>query len=121
MSKRSLFRTPFGSQRVNGSQSMLRSARNHFYTTIPLISKKMCWEKLLLVRSEISGLFPSTLTTDDKYSRQTRENFRQHIQMQISKKPKKFSAFSITFLNLHQILSILKKKKKKTKKTSIVL
>ena len=29
----------FGSQHGNGSQTLLRSAGNHFYTTIPLISK----------------------------------------------------------------------------------
>ena len=37
MSKRPSFMQRFGSQDGNGSQTLLRSARNHFYTTIPLI------------------------------------------------------------------------------------
>ena len=37
MSKRPSFMQRFGSQHGNGSQTLLRSARNHFYTTIPLI------------------------------------------------------------------------------------
>ena len=37
MSKRPSFMQRFGSQHGNGSQTLLRSAGNHFYTTIPLI------------------------------------------------------------------------------------
>ena len=37
MSKRPSFMQRFGSQHGNSSQTLLRSARNHFYTTIPLI------------------------------------------------------------------------------------
>ena len=35
--KKDQFMQCFGSQHVNGSQTLLRSARNHFHTTIPLI------------------------------------------------------------------------------------
>ena len=41
MCKSSRFRTPFGSQRINGSQLPLKPAQDHFYTTVPLI-----WDKL---------------------------------------------------------------------------
>ena len=41
MTKRSLFRQPFGSQRVNGSETLLKSARYHFCTTFHLISDKL--------------------------------------------------------------------------------
>ena len=37
MSKRPSFMQRFGSQHGNGSQTLLRSAGNHFYTNIPLI------------------------------------------------------------------------------------
>ena len=42
----------------------------------------------LLVISEILGLFPNTLTTDDKLSFHNRANLLQAIQMQLSKKQK---------------------------------
>ena len=58
----------------------------------------MSSRNLLLVRSKILGLFIDTLTFDDTYSRQNRENLPQRIQMQLSQKPKTFSEFFISFL-----------------------
>ena len=52
---------------------------------------------MLLVRSEISRQFVSTLTADDEYSRHYKENFQQQVQMQLSQKPKTFSHFFIAF------------------------
>ena len=43
-------------------------------------------------------LFVNTLTTDVKYSCHNRENLPQQNQMQLSQKPKIFSAFFIPFL-----------------------
>ena len=77
-------RQPFGSQRVNGAQTLLRSAGHHFYTTSPLIRDRVSWKKLLLVRSEILGLFVNTLTADVKYSRLNRQNFPQQIDTQLT-------------------------------------
>ena len=34
-SKRSCFRTPFGKQRVNGFQTLLKLARHHYYRIFP--------------------------------------------------------------------------------------
>ena len=59
----------FGRQHVNESQTLLRSVRNHFQTTFPLVSDTGSRERLVLVRSELLGQFVNTLTADSKYSR----------------------------------------------------
>ena len=53
-----------GRQHVNGSQSMLRSARNQFHTTVPLIWERECRKVSVLVRSDLLGHFVNTLTAD---------------------------------------------------------
>ena len=65
---------------------------------------------LLLVTSEILGLFVKTLTADDKYSRHNRENFAQQIQMQLFPKQKTFSQFFIAFPNFPSNFEYLEKK-----------
>ena len=80
MAKRGIFKQTFGSQHVNGSETLLKSARHLFYTT------------------EMLGLSVNTLTAGDKYSRHNRENFPQQIQMHFSQKQNSFSEFSIAFL-----------------------
>ena len=59
----------FGRQNVNGSQTLLKSARNQFHTALPLISYRGSREMLVLVRSELLAQFVNTLTDDYKYSR----------------------------------------------------
>ena len=59
----------FGRQHVNGSQTLLRSARNEFHTTPPLISVKRSSKRLVLVRLELLGQFVNTFAADYKYSR----------------------------------------------------
>ena len=51
-----------------------------------------------LLRSEILGLFVSTLNPKDNYSRHFRKNFAQPIEIILSKKPKIFSSNFIPFL-----------------------
>ena len=46
----------FGSQHVNRFQTLLRSARNDFHTTIPLIWERTSRKMLVLVRSEVLGI-----------------------------------------------------------------
>ena len=58
----------FDSEHDNGSQTLLRSARNNFYTTIPPIWDKTSSNRLVLVRSEILGQLVKTLTADYKHS-----------------------------------------------------
>ena len=52
-----------------------------------------------LVLGEILGVFVNTLTADGKYPVQGCENLQLPIQMQLSKKPKYFSAFFVPFLD----------------------
>ena len=58
----------FDSEHDNGSQTLLISARNNFYTTIPPIWDKMSSNRLVLVRSEVLGQLVNTLTADYKHS-----------------------------------------------------
>lgn len=57
MCKRSCFRTPFGSQRINMSQKLLKSARNHFDPFDWSIRDEMSWNMSLLLRSEMLHFF----------------------------------------------------------------
>ena len=59
----------FGRQHVNGSQTLLRSARNHIHTTHPLILDRQSRKRLVLEGSEVLGQFVKTFTADYKYSR----------------------------------------------------
>ena len=59
----------FGRQHVNGSQKLLKSARNQFHTTLPLIRDRRRGKMLVLVTSEFLEKFVNTLTADYKYSR----------------------------------------------------
>ena len=77
MYKRSRLRTPVESQRVNGSQSPLKSARHHFYPIFSLTWDKFSCKKLLLVRFEILGPLFNTMSSDDNISRRNRANLAQ--------------------------------------------
>ena len=59
----------FGRQHVNGSQTLLRSARNQFHATLQLIRERGSRKMLVLVRSELLAQFVNTLTGDYKYFR----------------------------------------------------
>ena len=88
----------FGRQHVNGSQTLLRSARNQFHTTLPLILDRGSRQRLVLVRCELLGQFVKTLTADYKYSPENRENLSQQVPMQTSLKLKNCYRFFIAFL-----------------------
>ena len=45
----------------------------------PLMLDKLSWEKSVLVRSEILGLFVNTLTAEYKYSRRNMQNFLEQL------------------------------------------
>ena len=97
-SKSTCFRTLFGNERVTGFQTLLKSARHHYYPLFSSIRGKLSWKKCALVRSEILRLFVSTLTADDKYFDSNMQNLPQQFQAQLSQKQKIFSAFLIAFL-----------------------
>ena len=86
MSKKPRFRTLFNSQHAKGSQTLLKSAREHFYYISVTLLEKWSWKMSPLVISEILGLFVNTLTAYDKYSLRNDQNLWQTIQMQLSKK-----------------------------------
>ena len=58
----------FDSEHDNASQTLLRSARNNFYTTIPLMSERTSRNSLVLVRSEVLGQLVNNLPADCKHS-----------------------------------------------------
>ena len=110
MPESSCFTTYFGSQLVNGSKTLLKSAREHFYDYFPLISNKLSSVLRLLVGSEIVGPFSIRLTVDHKYSFHNWEKVLQQVQEQLFSKLKIFFQVFLHFWNLHKILSVLKKK-----------
>ena len=84
-SKRSCFKTPFANERVNGFQTMLKSARHHYYSLLSSIRRKLSYKKSPSVWCEILRLFVNALTADDKYSGSNMQNLRQQFQTELSK------------------------------------
>ena len=78
-SKRSCLRTPFANERVDGFQTLLKSARNHYYPLFSSIRGKLSWKKSPSVWYEILRLFVNELTVDDKYSGSNMQNLPQQI------------------------------------------
>ena len=95
----------FGTEHVNGSQTLLRSARNHFHTTIPLIWGRTSRKRLVLVRSEVLGQFVNKMN-----ALYNLENLTQQLQTQISLKWKTFSGFFIALMKSTLNLEYFEKK-----------
>ena len=55
-------------------------------------------ERLILARSEISGVLVNTFTVGDEYFHYFREKLSLPLQMQLSKKAKRFWCYIIAFL-----------------------
>ena len=53
MPESSFFRTPFTSQGINGSQTVLKVARQRAYSNFALTEDKFSWKTLLSVKSQI--------------------------------------------------------------------
>ena len=83
-SKSSCFRTSFTSERVNGFQTLLKSARHHYYPLFSSIRGKLSCKNSPSVWYEILRLFVNALTADDKYSVSNMQDLTQHIQTLIS-------------------------------------
>ena len=86
-------------QRVNGFETLVKSARHNYFPIFPRIRDKLSWKKSALVIFEIFRLFVYTLTPDDKYSRRNMQIFWQQLQTNLSQKGKTFCQFLIVFLN----------------------
>ena len=93
----SYFRTPFGSQRVNGSKTLLKCAGQKFYSSFALISEISTTKTFLLFRSQIWRLCFCRLTGDHMYSHLHREIFPQLVRTPLSQKPETFSRIYIPF------------------------
>ena len=97
MVKRSFFRTPLANNRVNEFQTLLKSARHHYYPLLSSIRGKLSWKKSPSVWYEILRPFVNALTADDKYSGSNMKNLQQQFQTALSHKQKTFSWFFIAF------------------------
>ena len=110
MSKKSCFGTPFANERVNGSQTLLKSARHHYYPLFSSIRGKLSCKKSASVWYEILSLFVNALTADDKYSDSDMQNFPQQFRTPLSQKQKTLSGFFIAFMKCAWNLEHFQKK-----------
>ena len=104
------FRTPFESQSVKWPETMLKSARQHFYDNFHLTSDNLSCVSCFLVGAEIWGPLSNILTTDDKYSCHNWEKFAQQVQPKLSSKLKTFFASFIAFLKFTKNVELFSKK-----------
>ena len=109
-SKRSCFRTPFANERVNGFQTLLKSARHYYYPLVSSIRGRLSYKKSPSVWCEILRLFVNALSADDKCCGSNMQNFRQQFQTPLSKKQKIFFEFFIAFMKCAWNLEHFQKK-----------
>ena len=93
MHERSCFWKHFGSERVDESLKLLKSAEKYLYPTLISFWANLSWKKSFWVRSEILGLLVNRLTANYEPSRRNTDNLPQPLQMQLSEKLKIFTAF----------------------------
>ena len=98
ISIKSRFKGSFGKQHGKRTQTLLKFAWQHLYGIYWSLWTGFSYKKSLLVICKISRLFPNTLSADGKYSNFKRDNLRQRIYMQVSRKQKPFSQFFAAFL-----------------------
>ena len=84
MWKSSCFRTPFGSQGVHVSQTLLKCVQYHSYPNFWFIQYKLSWKTSLWIRIKILGLFVNTLKADHMYSPDSWEKFPQPFEKELS-------------------------------------
>ena len=109
-SKRSCFKTPLANERVNGFQTLRKSARHHHYPFFSSVRGKLSCKKSPSVWYEILRLFVNVLTADNKYSGSNMQNLPEQFQTPLSQKQKTFSEFFIAFLRCAWNLGHFEKK-----------
>ena len=87
MPKNSRFRTPLEGKQVYGLQSLLKSARQHFYSNFQLSQNKLSYKTSVLVGYEIRGLFGNRLTAALMYSLHNLAKFPTHVETPLFQKP----------------------------------
>ena len=100
MSKKSHFRGSFDKQHGKHTQALLKSASKHLDRIQFSLPSRWIWKKSLLLTCKILVLFVNTLADEEKYPVLNRDNLTVPIEMQFSKKQKKFSIFFPVFLKL---------------------
>ena len=110
-SKRCCFRIPFANERVSGFQTLLKSARHHYYPFFSSIRSELSWKKSPSVWYEILRLFFNPFTGDDKISGSNMKNFPQQFQTPLSHTKKIFSGFFIAFVKCAWNLEHFQKKR----------
>ena len=85
MSKKYRFRTPFESQHVRKSETLLKILPPHFHHIVLKLWQKLNFQISVLVISDILGLFVIRLTADVEISLRNRKNLPQLMQMELSK------------------------------------
>ena len=83
MHNRASFWKPFGSERFNESQKLLKSTEKYFYAIFWLFWAKLSQEKLFLIGFETSGLLVNMLTANYEYSRSNTEKLPLKIQIKL--------------------------------------
>ena len=82
--KKHRFRRSFGSQHVKGSQTLVKSAWEHFYHIFWSLWREMIHKLSPLLKFEILGVFVKAMTADDMYPFWDCENLQLLIQMHLS-------------------------------------
>ena len=113
MHKRSCFWKLFGSEHINESLNLLKSAEKYFHPTFSSVWVNLDYKKLFLIRPEILGRPVNTLTSYYDYSRSNRDKLRLRVQMQIPGKLQAFFRFLIAFLESALNVEHFEKKKNK--------
>ena len=111
MPKSFCFRTPFQSQGVHGSQTILKFKRQQYHPNFLLIQDKLSQITSALVTSKILGLFGNTTTVDHMYSRRNWEKSPHHVQTSLSQKQQNFADIFIGFFGICTKLWAFWKKK----------
>ena len=97
-------------ERVNGLQTLPKSAGHQYYPLFSSIRGKLSWKKSPWVWYEILRPFVNGLTADDKYSGSNMKNLPQQFQTPLPSKQKSFSQFLIAFLKCAWNLENFQKK-----------
>ena len=98
LSKKHRLKTPFGSESVKGSQTLVKSEREHFHHIFSSLLENLIWKISPLVICQMVGWFCNTLTANDKYPVWDCENLSSPIQTELCLKRKTISHFFVPFL-----------------------
>ena len=96
--KKHRFRNSFENQHVKESESLVKSSKEHFHHIFSSLWETLVWKISPLVICEILGLFPNTLTANDKFPVLDFGNLSSPIQMELYLNPTIFSDLFLSFL-----------------------